>query len=94
MQLVKNMKYFLRAFFDLLIQSQMIPDLDRIPRLLITNLTINHKHYKLVISYQCFGSGLDPDSIRLVDPDSQSGSGSWRAKMTHKNRKKLINFMF
>jgi hypothetical protein len=24
--------------------------------------------------YQCFGSGLDPDSIRLVDPDSDSGS--------------------
>jgi hypothetical protein len=41
-----------------------------------------------------FGSGsrLDPDSIRPVDPES--GSGSRRAEVTHKNRKKLINFMF
>ncbi len=44
---------------------------------------------------QCFGSGywsgLDPDSIRSVD--SESGSGSRRAKMmTHKNR--ILNFMF
>jgi len=32
------------------------------------------------------GSGLDPDSIGSVDPDpdSVSGSGSRRAKMTHK----------
>ncbi len=36
---------------------------------------------------QCFGSGLDPDSIRSVDPDSESGSR--RAKTTHQNRKKL-----
>ncbi len=51
---------------------------------------------------QCFGSlsgsGLDTDSIRSEDPDlySESGSGSvsMRAKMTHKNRKKLRNFMF
>jgi hypothetical protein len=34
---------------------------------------------------ECFGSGLDPDSIRSVDPDSESGSGSRRTKMTHKN---------
>jgi hypothetical protein len=35
------------------------------------------------------GSGLDPDSIRSVEPDpySESGSGSRRAKMTHKSRK-------
>jgi hypothetical protein len=35
------------------------------------------------------GSGLDPDSIGSVDPDpySESGSGSMRAKMTHKSRK-------
>jgi hypothetical protein len=34
----------------------------------------------------------DPDSIRSVDPDpdSESRSGSRRAKMTHKNRKKLF----
>ncbi len=50
---------------------------------------------------QCFGSELDwigLDLIRSVDPnpdpDLESGSGSKRAKMTHKNRKKLRNFMF
>ncbi len=32
------------------------------------------------------GFGLDPDSIRSVDPDLESGSGSRRAKMTQKNR--------
>jgi hypothetical protein len=34
--------------------------------------------------FQCFGSDLDPDSIRSVepDPDSESGSGARRAKMT------------
>jgi hypothetical protein len=37
------------------------------------------------------GSGLDPDSIRSVDPDpySESGSGSRRAKMTQKVEKNL-----
>jgi hypothetical protein len=37
-----------------------------------------------------FGSGLDLDSIRSVDSDpySESGSGSRRAKMNHKSRKK------
>ncbi len=36
---------------------------------------------------------MDPDSIRSVDPDSESESGSRRAKMTHKNKiKKLGNF--
>jgi hypothetical protein len=39
---------------------------------------------------QCFGSGLDPDSIRSVDPDSESGSR--RAKITHKNRIMLRKF--
>jgi hypothetical protein len=49
---------------------------------------------------QCFGSGsvsvLDPDSIGSVDPDpcSESVSRFRRAKMTHKSRKKLRNFMF
>jgi hypothetical protein len=35
---------------------------------------------------QCYesGSGFDPDSIRSVDPDSESGSR--RAKMTRKNK--------
>jgi hypothetical protein len=39
----------------------------------------------------CRVSDPDPDSIRSVDPDqdpySESGSGSRRAKMTHKSRK-------
>ena len=30
----------------------------------------------------------------VSDPDSESGSGSRRAKITHKKRKKLRNFMF
>jgi hypothetical protein len=38
------------------------------------------------------GSILDPDSIRSVDPYSESGSR--RAKMTHKSRKDSRNFMF
>ena len=40
------------------------------------------------------GSVLDPYSIGSVDPDpyseSGSGSGSRRAKITHKSRKKLV----
>ncbi len=38
------------------------------------------------------GSVLDPYLIGSVDPDpySESGSGSRRAKMTHKSRKKLV----
>ncbi len=40
------------------------------------------------------GSGLDPYLIGPVDPDpyseSGSGSGSRRAKMTHKSRKKFV----
>jgi hypothetical protein len=38
---------------------------------------------------QCFGcgSGLDGSGpFRSVDPDSESGSGSRRGKMTHENR--------
>ncbi len=44
---------------------------------------------------------MDPDLIRIQreldpysDPDSQSGSGSKRAKMTQKNVKLLTNFIF
>ncbi len=39
---------------------------------------------------------LDPYSIGSLDPDpdSQPGSESRRAKMTHKHRKKFINFIF
>jgi hypothetical protein len=42
------------------------------------------------------GSGLEPNLMGSLDPylDSQSGFGSRRAKMTHKHRKKLINFFF
>ena len=40
----------------------------------------------------------DPDSIRSMDPypdpDSESGSGSRRADITYKSRKKLRNCMF
>jgi hypothetical protein len=36
----------------------------------------------------------DLDSIGSVDPDSESGSGSRRAKMTHNSRKKMLKFMF
>jgi hypothetical protein len=39
----------------------------------------------------------DPNCIRIhlsLDPYSGSGSGSRRAKMTHKIEKKLRNFMF
>jgi hypothetical protein len=32
-------------------------------------------------------SDPDPDSIRSVDPDPYSRSGSRKAKMTHKRRK-------
>jgi hypothetical protein len=39
-----------------------------------------------------FGSGLDLDSIRSVDPypAPEYGSGSRRAKMTHKNRRRRL----
>jgi hypothetical protein len=37
---------------------------------------------------------MDPDSIGSVDPDSESGSGSRRAKMTHKIRKKFKHPFF
>jgi hypothetical protein len=52
---------------------------------------LNKLLLKLTLAY-CFGqgcgsgSGLDPDSIVSVDPDSEPGSGSRRAKMTHKSR--------
>jgi hypothetical protein len=39
-------------------------------------------------------SVVDPDSMGSLDPDAQSRSGSRRAKMTQKNRKQLINFVF
>ena len=52
--------------------------------------------WSLVISFGS-GSGLDPDSIRSVDlypdPDSESGSGPRREKITHKKEEEK-NFMF
>ncbi len=39
---------------------------------------------------QCWWSGF----IGSPDPDSQTGSGSRRAKMAYKNRKKLMNYVF
>ncbi len=44
---------------------------------------------KLISFEQCFGSGS-----KSVDTDSESGSGSRRAKMTHKNGEKLRKFIF
>jgi hypothetical protein len=38
------------------------------------------------------GFGFDPGSIRSVDPESESGSGSRRATMAHINRKKVKKF--
>jgi hypothetical protein len=66
--------------------------------------TMSVKNAKLQVLYllsfvcarvgQSCGSGLDPDLMGpldpYTDPDSQSGSGSKRAKMAQKNRKQLI----
>ncbi len=51
--------------------------------------------YRLKSTYE-ITSVADPDSVGSLDPDpdSQSGSGSRRAKMIHKNRKKLRNLIF
>ncbi len=38
-------------------------------------------------------SNPDPDSIGSVDPDPDSESGSRRAKITPKSRKKFKNFL-
>jgi hypothetical protein len=57
--------------------------------------------FNLKLDRHCYNQGcgsgyeLDPDLIGSVnpDPESGSGSGSRREKITHK-RKKLKNFMF
>jgi hypothetical protein len=53
-------------------------------------ITKNKNPYDIMQGFGS-GSGLDPYSIGPVDPDpyleSGSGSGSRRAKMTHKSRK-------
>jgi hypothetical protein len=45
---------------------------------------------------QCFGygSGMDPDSIRSVDPYPDPESGSGMAKMTQKYKEKILSFIF
>jgi hypothetical protein len=53
------------------------------------------KHVPIYI--QCFGSGFDPDlsgQWMYPYPDPESEFGSRRAKMTHKNKKILRDFMF
>jgi hypothetical protein len=49
-------------------------------------------------SWQCCGSGsgMDPNSMESLDPypDSHSGPGYRREKITHKHRKKFINLIF
>jgi hypothetical protein len=51
-----------------------------------------------VASHDCRVSDPDQHYFELLDPDPQSNcgsvSGSRRAKMTHKNRKKYRIFMF
>jgi hypothetical protein len=54
-----------------------------------TGVTVGNKSIILSDSDQRDGSGLAPDFIRSVDPDSESGFR--RAKITHKNGKKLRN---
>jgi hypothetical protein len=45
---------------------------------------------KIIRTVHVSVSDPDPDSIRLVDPDSESGPGSRRAKMTNKKKKKSL----
>jgi hypothetical protein len=66
--------------------------------------TVPYSTFSLVLNVSIGGSSvsdpnpdpylLDPDSIRSVDPDPYSKSGSRRTKMTHKRRKKIRNLMF
>jgi hypothetical protein len=57
----------------------------------LENKTVQKKKVASKMQGCVSGSELDPDSIGSVDPDpySESGSGSRRAKMTHKSRKNL-----
>jgi|LakMenEpi03Aug12_release.lakeMendotaPanAssembly.Ray.scaffolds.fasta_scaffold653875_1 hypothetical protein len=55
-----------------------------VQRLLIENIA-DLKHWL------CCGRAVDPDSMMSLDPYPDSQSGSRRAKMIHKNRKKVIN---
>jgi hypothetical protein len=52
-------------------------------------LTIFVAESTVKLAYFYSVSERDPDSTRPVDPDSESGSESRRAKMTHKNIKKV-----
>jgi hypothetical protein len=65
-------------------------------RLVLKNLRILEVNTSLSIFVLLLCSAVDPDSMgpldQYPDPDAQYGSGSRRAKMTHKHRKKIINF--
>jgi hypothetical protein len=64
------------------------PTLSHLPSKWI--LCTHPKHYaRGCINLKCINS-----YFMETFPDSQSGSGTRRAKLTHKHRKKLINFMF
>ncbi len=65
----------------------------------IANLDLHESVLQQIVSASSLqdcgsGSGLDPDSIGSVDSDSDSESGSRRAKMTHKSRIFFFSFMF
>jgi hypothetical protein len=52
---------------------------------------------KVIVQMRCTvvrSRVADPDSIRSMDPDSDSGSGSRKAKMTHKSRKTFLSCCF
>jgi hypothetical protein len=67
-----------------------VPDPDFFPRI----LDLGIKKHRIPDPNTGCGSGSDPDSMGSLNPDSQSGSESRRAKVAHKNREKLINFIF
>ncbi len=55
-----------------------------------------HVRFEIVFALKLCRRVADPDSTGSVDPDpySESGSGSRRAKMTHKGRNFFEKFMF
>jgi hypothetical protein len=58
----------------------------------VSNIPVLHMLER--ISEKDMESRVQSDSIGSVDPDPYSESGSKRAKITHKSRKKLRNFIF
>jgi hypothetical protein len=73
------MNIYQLAFFSLNSDAKAFPELEEIKK---DDLPI-----QCCGSGSVSGSGVDPDSMWSLDPDSQSGSGSRRAKMTHKIEK-------